>query len=320
MDISYLLFLQNFRESINDAWTPFMEFISLFAVKALIIIPAFIYWCIDKKKGLYTLFSAVTTIALNAVVKLTACIYRPWIRDPRIVPAGDAITTATGYSFPSGHTTTAVPIYGGIGLTFRKHIWVPVLCGILAVLTCFSRNYLGVHTPQDVLVGILESLLILYIMSRLFQWVHDHPEKEDMLLVAGMVLGIVAIVYITFKPYPTTYIDGKLLVDPQKMMTDGYGDCGSFIAVCLGRFLEKRFLNYKETGLNKRGIVLSLIGVIVVYLISKKAEEPLAMALGDHFGNLAFRMVLGLTIILIWPAVISLINNMLSHRAGEAGK
>ena len=95
MDISYLLFLQNFRESIQDAWTPFMEWISHFAISYLIIIPILIYWCISKKKGIYIFVSMVTAIAVNAVVKLTACIYRPWIRDARILPAGDATRVQT---------------------------------------------------------------------------------------------------------------------------------------------------------------------------------------------------------------------------------
>ena len=43
MDIDYLLFLQNFRNSINDALTPFMEWISHFAVYYLLVIPVFIY-------------------------------------------------------------------------------------------------------------------------------------------------------------------------------------------------------------------------------------------------------------------------------------
>ncbi len=47
MDIQYLLFLQNFRNGINDALTPFMEMISLFAVTYLIIIHALVYWCVD---------------------------------------------------------------------------------------------------------------------------------------------------------------------------------------------------------------------------------------------------------------------------------
>ena len=98
MDIEYLLLLQRFRNAINDALTPFMEMISLFAVTYLIIVPAVVYWCIDKKSGLYTLSSFTVCIAFNAVLKLTACVYRPWIRDSRVLPAGDAITTATGYS------------------------------------------------------------------------------------------------------------------------------------------------------------------------------------------------------------------------------
>lgn len=53
MDIEYLLFLQNFRNSINDALTPFMEGISFFAVNYIILLPAFLYWCIDKRKGLF---------------------------------------------------------------------------------------------------------------------------------------------------------------------------------------------------------------------------------------------------------------------------
>ncbi len=152
MDIEYLLFLQRFRESINDSLTPFMEGISLFAVTYLIMIPVFVYWVVSKRKGLYTLVSYYLCCGFNAIVKLTVCAYRPWIRDARVHPAGDAITTATGYSFPSGHTVTAGPIYGGLAVvswSWKK--FVSVILGIFLLLTAFSRNYLGVHTPQDVL-------------------------------------------------------------------------------------------------------------------------------------------------------------------------
>ncbi len=115
--------------------------ISLFAVTYLVIIPAFIYWCVDKKRGLYTLASYNVSVSVNAVVKLTACVYRPWIRDARIMPACDAITTATGYSFPSGHTTTAVPIYGGMAVrAWKKPRWISVICIIMTALTAFSRE------------------------------------------------------------------------------------------------------------------------------------------------------------------------------------
>lgn len=162
IDIEYLLLLQNFRNATNNILTPFMEWISLFAVTRLIIIPVFVYWVVDKKKGLYTLAAYYLACGFNAVVKLTACIYRPWIRDARVLPAGDAIRTATGYSFPSGHTVTAGPIYGGLAVSGRKRVpWLSVICLIALFLTAFSRNYLGVHTPQDVAVALLESALAL---------------------------------------------------------------------------------------------------------------------------------------------------------------
>ena len=157
MDINYLLWLQNFRNSINDAWTPFMEWVSMFSTTYLILLPVFIYWCWDKRKGLYTLVSYYLCMVITPITKLTVCAYRPWIRDSRILPAGDAITTATGYSFPSGHTTTCGPLAGGMAVTAweeKRTRWLSPILVLWVLLTGFSRNYLGVHTPQDVFVAI----------------------------------------------------------------------------------------------------------------------------------------------------------------------
>ena len=49
MDIQYLLFLQDFRNSIDNALTPFMEWVSMFAVTYLILFPVYYYWNRNKK-------------------------------------------------------------------------------------------------------------------------------------------------------------------------------------------------------------------------------------------------------------------------------
>ena len=304
MDIEYLLLLQRFRNSINDALTPFMEAISLFAVTYLIIVPAFIYWCIDKKSGLYTIGSYNVSVAFNAVLKLTACIYRPWIRDSRVIPAGDAITTATGYSFPSGHTTTAVPIYGGLGVCARKvHKWITTLCVVCLVLTAFSRNYLGVHTPQDVAVGILIGTLTLFGMSKLFKYVSAHPEKENYFLLGGILFGIGSIIYITLKSYPMDYVDGKLLVDPQKMMKDGYGDVGMLIAFCTARFIEKTWVKFKPV-LTKDSLAVGLVGAVITFFLVQMIGSPLQTLLGLHWGAFAKSFIIITFIVAVWPAVM----------------
>jgi len=312
MDISYLLFLQDFRNSIHDAWTPFLEGVSLFAVTYLPLLPAFIYWCVNKRKGLFTLAALNICIAVNAVLKLTACVYRPWIRDPRILPAGDAIHTATGYSFPSGHTTTATPIYGGMAIGFwdnKKTKWLAVICVLAILVTGFSRNYLGVHTPQDVIVGLLLGSGVLWLTWKLFAYVEKHPEQETKLLIGGMIFAIAALFYITFKPYPTDYVDGKLLVDPQRMMNDGYKDIGALLAFCVARFVEKRWIKFQAVGLTVKGVILSIIGFLPMIWMIKSLSGILVGWTGPHFGRMLSQSLIVFYVVAFYPFILKCFSN-----------
>ena len=321
MDIEYLLFLQRFRESINDSLTPFMEGISLFAVTYLIMIPVFVYWVVSKRKGLYTLVSYYLCCGFNAIVKLTVCAYRPWIRDARVHPAGDAITTATGYSFPSGHTVTAGPIYGGLAVvswSWKK--FVSVILGIFLLLTAFSRNYLGVHTPQDVFVGICESVFWLIIVAKIFTYLDEHPEKENLLLLICFIVGWLGIAYITFKPYPMDYVDGKLLVDPQKMMNDGYGDICLLIAFPVARYIEKRWIGFQAPGLKGAGLAAGIVGLIPLFLMIKFMRPALDGVLGTHWGHFANTFILVLYCVALWPLVIKAVSKTEAKAEEKAEK
>lgn len=303
MDISYLLFLQNFRNGIHDAWTPFLESLSLFAVTYIILLPVFVYWCISKRNGLYTLCATYLCLAVNAVLKLTVCAYRPWIRDARIFPAGNAITSATGYSFPSGHTAYATPIYGGLAVTFwEKKVTrcLSVLCVIAILVTGFSRNYLGVHTPQDVAVGLTLGVLALGTSG----WLVKHPEQEDKFLLGGVVGCILALIYISFKPYPMDYVDGKLLVDPVKMMNDGFKDIGALGAFCVARYIEKRWIRFKQTGLTAKGIILGIIGLAGLAWMVAHLYPPFVAWLGPHWGRLVAHSIIIFYIVAFYPLIL----------------
>ena len=202
MDITYLLWLQDFRNSIDNALTPFMEGFSFFAISYIILLPVFVFWCLDKRKGLFILFAWRISQTINAAVKLTACVYRPWVRDARIIPAGNAIATAGGYSFPSGHTMMSVPIYGGLALYARKIKWLCWLFILAILILMFSRNYLGVHTPQDVLVGLVLGCLSICIADYTFKCIDRNPECENKILIAELIFALAVFAYVNLKSYP----------------------------------------------------------------------------------------------------------------------
>ncbi|HAL18558.1 MAG TPA: phosphatidic acid phosphatase [Spirochaetaceae bacterium] len=285
-----------------------MEGVSLFAVTYLILIPVFVYWVIGKRRGLFTLASYFLCAGLNALVKLTACVYRPWIRDPRIIPAGDSIETATGYSFPSGHTITAGTIYGGTALS----LWKParlfsILCLILVFLTGFSRNYLGVHTPQDVIVGVLEAALVLFVVEKLFMHVEKKIESEIIVLSIFFAIGWLGMAYVTYKSYPMDYIDGKLLVDPMKMKADGYTNLGYLIAFPVARLFEKSFVKFKPAGPNLKGIVMGGIGTVSLYLMIKYLKPLVHSSVGYYLGRFAFSFILVFYCVALYPMIIKLV-------------
>lgn len=306
MDIDYLLKLQELRESFGGAVTAFMELVSLCAISFLLLIPAYIYWCRDKRLGLYALSSYAVCAAINVVIKLTACVYRPWIRDSRIIPAKKAVSSATGYSFPSGHTANAASIYGSLAYNFsKKRRRISALCIFMILLTAFSRNYLGVHTPQDVLAAMLLGGAVVLLTAKLFEYLSAHPEKESMVLAGGIVFCAAALVYISVKPYPTDIVKGEVLVEPRVMMKDGFGCIGRLAALCISRAAEKKWVRYSPS-VSSKTAVLGVVGAVITLLILAFGGTPMEALFGMHWGAFAKNFIMMSFIIVIWPAVMKL--------------
>ncbi len=86
----------------------------------------------------------------NLVLKPSICKRRPINRVPKLTYL---IPEPKDWSFPSGHTTAAFATAGVIAKRFNKRIGA--LAYTLASLVGFSRVYLGVHYPTDVIGGFI---------------------------------------------------------------------------------------------------------------------------------------------------------------------
>ena len=200
MDIQILLSLQDFRNGAGGMLSDFMAKMTFLGeLNSVIVIMALIYWCVSKELGTYLLMGWSGNRLVNGALKGTVCAYRPWIRDPRILPYGNAITTATGYSFPSGHTMNGATVFGGGAMRRDLPGILRAVSGVLVALIAFSRIFLGVHTPQDVLVGAGAGMLVMFLTLRLMNWIAAHPEKDWLVAAVGLCLGAAVAVYAAVK-------------------------------------------------------------------------------------------------------------------------
>lgn len=269
MDLRYLLLLQQFRESAGELMTSFMMLITNFAMIGSAVLCVIIFWTVDKVLGYWLISNTVSGLFINNVIKLTACVYRPWIRDPRIIPDSDALATATGYSFPSGHSMNGASLFGGAGLRKELPRGTRIVLFLIMAFIAFSRNYLGVHTPQDVIVGTTAGLLVMWLTGKLLNWVEAHPEKDILVLVIGGAIAAAVAIFAALKPYPVDYnAEGKLLVDGAKMANDTFKGVGYCAAFLIGWILERRYVGFTTDIPLPRKLSRAVIGLLGFYAVS----------------------------------------------------
>jgi len=270
MDISILLGLQEFRNGAGAFLADFLLKMTYFGeLNTVLVIMAVIYWCVSKDVGTYLLMGWSGNRILNGALKVTVCAYRPWIRDARILPYGDSINTATGYSFPSGHTMNASTVFGGGAVRKDLPGILRIVLGVMVALVAFSRIYLGVHTPQDILVGVVCGTLVMWLTLKLMQWVKAHPEKDILILCIGIALAICVAIYAGVKPYPELLdAEGKLVVDGHKMANDTFKGVGWCSAFLIGWILERRFVSFSTDIPMVKRVSRVTVGLLFYYIIS----------------------------------------------------
>jgi len=270
MDISILLGLQDFRNGAGAFLAEFMKKMTFLGeLNTALVLLAILYWCVQKELGTYLMMGWCGNRLLNGALKVTACVYRPWIRDARIVPYGDSITTATGYSFPSGHSMNAATLYGGLAVRKGTSRGLRIVTLVIVALVAFSRIFLGVHTPQDILVGIGAGILVMWLTGKLMSWVETHPEKDWIVVCIGIGLTAALAVYAAVKPYPEDYdANGKLIVDGAKMANDTFKAVGWVVAFLTGWVLERRFVGFSTEVSVQKKLMRAVSGLLGFYAVS----------------------------------------------------
>ena len=266
-----ILWVQSFRNPFFDAL--FLAATFLGEEEFYLIFLPFIYWCLDKKVGVGLAYISIFSPYVNSVVKLTFRLPRP--SDPRLV----LLRTETSPSFPSNHAQSAIVNWGYLATQFH-HKAFSIVAVVLILLIAFSRIYVGVHFPQDVVGGLLMGLLVLVA----YHWLVGTIEKRRFHLPLSLKLTLSVVVPLALLFAHPFDVDGTY---PAELAAT---TMGTFLGMSIGFVLEREYIRFKVDGLWwKRGLrfILGMVLVVIFYL-GLKAAFPKGVS---HAVAIALRVV-----------------------------
>ena len=259
---------------------------------AFLALALIVFWCVDKRRGYYLMTVGFISTIFNQFLKLCCRVPRPWVKDPDFCAVEEAIPEATGYSFPSGHSQSSVGVFGCLAATAKKKR-MKVLCIVLMVLVPFSRMYLGVHTPADVLVGAGISLALVFAVRPL-----AYREGGMKWLIAVMlVLSGAYLAYSVLYPFSAD-VDLYNLEHGRESAATLFG-CVAAIAVVYPA--EKKWVDFPNGAIWWAQILKIAGGLAVVLAVKGGLKAPLAAIMPELAARSVRYFLVVVTAGLLWP-------------------
>jgi len=261
---------------------------------AFLVIALVFFWCVDKYQGYYILSVGFIGTIANQFMKLWFRIPRPWVLDENFTILEQAREAASGYSFPSGHTQSAVGTLGGIAHTTKSKT-ARAVCIILAALVGFSRMYIGVHTPLDVIVSVILGVILIFALRPVFY--SDKKQWIPILFCSMLVFAVAFLCFVTQYSFPKD-------IDPhnyQSGVQNAFTLLGALIGLFVVYIADEKWLNFSTKAVWWAQFLKVGIGLILVLMVKSGTKELLNMLLGEFIGRSARYALIVIVAGVLWP-------------------
>jgi membrane-associated phospholipid phosphatase len=191
--LNFIIMIQKIDTPLLDSF--FRAITSLGDELFYLLLFSFLLWCVDFYLGIRVGIIFLLSVYVNTGVKEIFQQPRPFDILPEIQKV-----YASGYGFPSGHAQSSLVVWGSIAY-WKKQTWIRNLSVLLILLIGFSRIYLGVHFPTDILGGWLFGGLILGLSYFIFLKIKlDFIQGNMIFKIIGITLFPVILLQIQSSP------------------------------------------------------------------------------------------------------------------------
>lgn len=273
----------------------FMLMITKFGEEtAFLVIALIVFWCVDKYKGYYILSVGFLGTLANQFMKLWFRIPRPWVLDENFTILEQAREAASGYSFPSGHSQSAVGTFGAIAYT-TKNRFIRILSICIAVLVPFSRMYIGVHTPLDVLVAAGMAVALIFLLKPVI--LGNTKKGIPVLLCVMTVLAAAFMCFVELYDFSAD-IDIHNLTSGRE---NAYTLFGALLGLVVVYIVDEKWKHFSTRAVWWAQILKVLVGLALVLAVKTGLKTPLNLLLGESVGRAARYFLIVIFAGVIWP-------------------
>ena len=294
-----LRFLEGIRNPFLDS---FFSLITHLGEETFFIVLGIIFfWCVNKKEGYYILSVGFIGTIINQFLKLLFRIPRPWVRDKNFTIVESARSEATGYSFPSGHTQSSVGVFGSIS-RYEKAKWLRIICIVICVLVPLSRLYLGVHTPADVGVSLIISLVLVFGLFPFIQNCFEDTNKMRILFMGMIILSVLYCVFVNSYNFPKD-TDVENLIHG---VANAFKLLGCTLGVWIGFEVDRKYINFETKGNFLCQVLKFVVGLIPILAIKEGLKYPFDLLFGGSYIADGVRyLILVVFVVCVWPLTFS---------------
>ena len=295
-EVSLIEWLQNSLGSVGEAVSKAVTFIGGEAVMLVVLLV--IMFCYNKEAGKRCGLTIVAGSMWFPMIKNIALRARPYMVHENVkaltiveADANPMDIVQQGYSFPSGHSTNAVTMYGSLAREVKKK-WMWIAAIVIPLLIGLSRFVVGVHYPTDVLAGWAVGLAAIGFGALL----NKKVKKEWVRHLILLAVTLPGVFWCTSRDYFTSLglMVGMVAVFPY----------------------EKKYINFSDTR-NPWAMILRVAGAGAIYfLLNAVLKLPFSKewldsgTLGPNLVRALRYAIILFVIIGVWPRAFPLFEKI----------